>query len=535
MSLTDALKVVGVAIDGGKDSLSMAAAVGEEVVKAPGMLTLTCYVTCPDVTLTVTPDAAPGLALLLVDIADGRRRLGASALAQVYNQLGDDVPDCDDLEMLAKAFDVTQKLLRARTLKAGHDVSDGGALTTVLEMAFAGNAGLDVSFPAGAGAHQGPLKALFAEELGLVVACAPADAAAVQAAYAAAGVPCAALGSTTAATRVRVRVGDAVVLEAEMTDLRDAWEATSFELEKRTRALPCVAAEQAGLKARSGITYALSFAPLPTPPLALAAASKPKVAILRQEGTNGDREMCSAFHLAGFEAWDVAVADVASGAVSLDAFRGVAFCGGFSFADVFGSAKGWCGAVRFNEALSKAFKDFKSREDTFSLGVCNGCQLMALMGWVPGGELAAEKQPRFIENTSRKFESRWSAVEIGPSPAVMLRGMQGSRLGVWVAHGEGRCHFPDPAVKAAVLAGDLAPIRYVDDSGAATEEYPFNPNGSPDGIAGLCSPDGRHLALMPHPERCFAPWQWPYLGEEGAKWETGPWLRMFQNAREWCA
>jgi phosphoribosylformylglycinamidine synthase len=209
--------------------------------------------------------------------------------------------------------------------------------------------------------------------------------------------------------------------------------------------------------------------------------------------------------------------------------------GGFSYADVLDSAKGWAGVIRFHEELDRQFTDFANRPDTFSLGVCNGCQLEALLGWVPWQGIADEIRPRFIRNASGRFESRFSTVHIGESPAVMLRGMEGTTLGIWVAHGEGRALFPDTDILNRIEREKLAPIRFVDDEGRATEDYPFNPNGSPRGIAGLCSLDGRHLSMMPHPERAFLKWQWGWMPEEWKRtMSASPWLRMFQNAREWC-
>jgi phosphoribosylformylglycinamidine synthase len=261
---------------------------------------------------------------------------------------------------------------------------------------------------------------------------------------------------------------------------------------------------------------------------------KIKVAVVREEGSNGDREMISSFYLAGFEVWDVMMTDLLEGRIALDDFRGVAFVGGFSYADVLDSAKGWAASIRFNKKVWDQFERFYSRSDTFSLGVCNGCQLMALLGWVPWRGISDELQPRFIHNASGRFESRFTTLKIVPSPAIMLKGMENAVLGIWVAHGEGLAHFPDKTIYNEAEYG-LAPVRYVDDNGKITEAYPFNPNGSPAGIAGLCSPDGRHFALMPHPERATLTWQWGWLPEELKKTlKASPWLKMFQNAREWC-
>jgi phosphoribosylformylglycinamidine synthase len=245
--------------------------------------------------------------------------------------------------------------------------------------------------------------------------------------------------------------------------------------------------------------------------------------------------MASAFYLAGFETWDVTMTDLLEERISLDEFAGIAFVGGFSYADVLDSAKGWAGVIRFHEKLYEEFEKFYQRPDTFSLGVCNGCQLMALLGWIPWRGIPDKFQPRFIQNRSGRFESRFSTVRISPSPAIMLKGMEGSSLGVWVAHGEGRLHFPDTGVLDEALKKNLAPVRFIDEKGNFTATYPLNPNGSYQGITALCSPDGRHLALMPHPERSFLKWQWAYMPEEWKRdLEASPWLRMFQNARTWC-
>eukprot|EP00884_Botryococcus_braunii_P021812 jgi/Botrbrau1/8314/Bobra.0081s0003.1 len=251
--------------------------------------------------------------------------------------------------------------------------------------------------------------------------------------------------------------------------------------------------------------------------------------------------MASAIYAAGMDPWDVHMSDLLQGKIDLDSFQGLVFVGGFSYADVLDSAKGWAASIRRNPTLWDSFLRFYHRPDTFSLGVCNGCQLMALLGWVPGlgpGEAPLEDpvQPRFIHNSSGRFESRWTTVSVLPSPSVLLKGMEGARIGIWCAHGEGKAHFPDPEIKQKVLSSNLAPIRYCAPDGEISVTYPFNPNGSPEGIAALTSPNGRHLALMPHPERCYLTWQNPWvppeLGLDPAG--PGPWLKLFQNAREWA-
>jgi phosphoribosylformylglycinamidine synthase len=301
----------------------------------------------------------------------------------------------------------------------------------------------------------------------------------------------------------------------------------------------CADQERKNIFDRKGPTYVIPFTPEPTQGPFFEVKNKPEVAILREEGSNGDREMTSAFYQAGFSPWDVTMTDLISGRITLERFRGLVAVGGFSYADVPESAKGWAAAIRFNERLRRMFDDFYRRPNTFSLGVCNGCQLFALLGWIPWLGIPDSNQPRFIQNLSGRFESRWVTVKLLESPAIMFKGMTGSTLGIWVAHGEGRLQFPDPTLMDEVINKKLVSVVFVDDegevAGKGSGSYPFNPNGSPKGIAGVCTQDGRHLAMMPHPERAFLKWQWPWMPSDlndGLK--ASPWIRMFQNAREWC-
>nr|XP_054754771.1 phosphoribosylformylglycinamidine synthase-like isoform X2 [Lytechinus pictus] len=535
---------LGIAVDGGKDSLSMAARVEGKTVKAPGALVISTYVGCPDITATVTPDLkCPGGQgnLLYVDLSGGHRRLGGSALAQCYNQIGDNVPDVNDASLLAAAFNVTQELITDGLLTAGHDISDGGLITCLIEMAFAGNCGINVDLPTNDDAK--PLELLFSEELGLVLETTQSDAEAVCRRYTDQGITCSVIGQTggeSAETKIVINMNGNTILDDSMTRLRDVWEATSFQLERLQTNQVCVVQEEALLKNRKAPPYKLTFDP--QPPTPIQETNRPKVAVIREEGSNGDREMLASFHMVGFEAWDVNMQDLASGTLSLKDFRGVAFVGGFSFADVMGSAKGWAAAILYNPVVRGEFDAFRARSDTFSLGVCNGCQLMGLLGWVSpdqtqsdGNQTACKQGVLLDHNDSERYESRFVTVQIQDNPAMMLQGMQGSTLGIWVAHGEGKMKFANESIHSSILSNNLAPVRYVDDEGAPTTQYPLNPNGSPDGIAALCSPDGRHLAIMPHPERCTLTWQWPWMPSEWRQdLKASPWLRIFQNAYKWC-
>ena len=530
-AMAEAMIQVGMAVDGGKDSLSMATMVGDETVKSPRELVVSVYAAVPDIGKVVTPDIKnPGSPLLYLDLGGGRSRMGGSALAQVMGQMGDVSPDLGNAALLKNCFLAVQELIALDYISAGHDRSDGGLITTFLEMAFSGNCGLEISLT-GIGTV---FEALFAEELGLVLECRPEHLMAVKQILGKADVPFMQIGTATSGKHIQIIYNGTNVLDEKMVVLRSWWEETSYQLERLQINPDCAAAEKANIYDRKGPTYHLPFLPEPAPAELLTRSDKPKVAILRDEGSNSDREMTSAFYAAGFEPWDVCMNDILAGNVNLNDFRGLAAVGGFSYADVPDSAKGWASTILFNPRLKKMFEEFYHRPDTFSFGSCNGCQLFGLLGWVPEPGLAADHQPRFVRNLSGRFESRWVTVKVEKSRAVMLKGMEGLVFGIHVDHGEGFLHFPDRAIFDQVKAGDMAPLVYVDDDAKPTEKYPFNPNGSPDGLAGLCSTDGRHLALMPHAERVFLPWQAHYLPEAMKGLQVSPWMQMFRNAYEWC-
>lgn len=532
-ALSTIMKDLGIAVDGGKDSVSMAARVGDETVKAPNEVVVSAYAPVPDIRKAVTPDIKkPGESrLAIINISGGKNRLGGSALAQALGQIGDSCPDIEEPGKLARAFKAAQELISDNLILSGHDISDGGTVTALAEMAMSGNCGMEIDLPS---SGHGPLKQLFSEEAGLIIEYLSEkqeDILSVLSGHNVALVPA---GKTLKNKKVRISIGSRTCLDINTDTLLCWWEEISDKLEENQMD-PVLAAQQAGSHIRKGPDYRLTFTPEYTPEEIIKRANKPKVAIIREEGSNGDREMTSAFYMAGFEVWDVAVTDLLSGKVKLDDFRGAVFVGGFSYADVLDSAKGWAGTIKFNRRLREMFDDFYERTDTFSLGICNGCQLMALLGWVPWRGLEEKKQPRFTANPSGRLESRWITVKINKSPSIMLDGMEGSHLGVWVNHGEGFFNCPDTKVLERIKKEGLVPMAFVDDEGNATERYPYNPNSSPEGITALCSPDGRHLGMMPHPERAFMTWQWPWMPEEWReKLDCSPWLKMFQNARQWC-
>ena len=437
--------------------------------------------------------------------------------------------------------------------------SDGGLIVCLLEMAFAGNCGIDICIttPTGEIDQLSAIEYLFNENLGLVIEILPQNNLYLENVLNSNNIPFQYIGKVKEISgNISISFnGNQVILE-RMSQLRDIWESTSFALELLQCNPICVQEERKLLLNRSGPIYRVTYdTPFINLNILKQLQDKPKVAILRQEGTNGDREMASAFYSVGFDVWDVNMKDLLSKSVTLDLFQGIVFCGGFSYADVNGSAKGWAATIRFNDDLVQQFNSFKNRSNTFSLGVCNGCQLMALLGWVPFNNSTESidevYQPRFLHNKSNRFESRWCNVKIHNSNSILLQNMENNVLGIWVSHGEGCVTFPDPSHLDYVKSNNLIPLSYVDDNLNPTELYPMNPNGSPLGIAGLCSEDGRHLAIMPHPERCFLKWQWPYQPYEwkfhqfsefeenndnnnNHKIETSPWIKLFQNAYNYC-
>lgn len=532
-ALRDTLNELREAIDGGKDSLSMAAkTIGPDgqihTVKAPGELVLAAYAGMDNITCKVTPDLKrAGDELIFIDLANGRHCLGGSALAQVFQQVGDQSPNLDDVTLLARTFKAIQALISHNAIAAVHDRSDGGLIITLLEMAFAGNVGLSIITQS----EDDLIPFWFCEEPGLVLECRDSDS--VKRILSDLGIPHEHIGWVTDDGDITIHYNEDIVLSERMIVLRAIWEKTSSQIDLLQANPDCVIAEAENI--RNVVTpppFDLTFTPEPTADTILNATDKPMVAIIRERGSNGDREMAAAFFLAGFEPWDITMTDLIEGRVSLDDFRGIAFVGGFSFADVLDAGKGWAGVIRFNGRLAEMFERFRNRSDTFSLDVCNGCQLMALLGWVPGTVTNPELQPRFIRNESGRFESRFATVQIMDSPSIMLKGMAGSTLGIWVAHGEGQLFVPDDPYLRSLIG--LMPMHFVDPEGTQTERYPFNPNGSPLGITALCSPDGRHLAMMPHPERLFLKWQWPWMPAEWNDLAASPWLRLFQNAYHWC-
>ena len=515
---------LGLTIPVGKDSLSMRTVwqdKGEDKsVMSPLSLIITGFSPVKDVRKTLTPQltASDDTVLLLFDLGEGKNRLGGSALAQVYNQVGNETPDVTAAAVKQFFADITA-LKQSGKILAYHDRSDGGLLATVLEMAFASRCGVELDLQALAGA---PLETLFNEELGAVIQVRRAD---LDEVLQLCRTQTRIIGQPTKNQDVVISSGQTELYRQTRAQLETWWAETSYQIQK-LRDNPEVAEQEYGAindDSDRGITPVVAFDTLD-----LVYATRPKVAIFREQGVNGQVEMAAAFDRAGFTAVDVHLNDIMQGKVDLADFAGLVACGGFSYGDVLGAGEGWAKTILFHSDLRAAFKQFFERPDTFSFGVCNGCQMLsALKEIIPG----AARWPEFLKNTSEQFEARLVSVKVNQSPSIMFSGMADAVLPVPVAHGEGRAHFASNDTLGEVQGDNLVALQYVDNTHEITEQYPLNPNGSPLGITALTTPDGRATIMMPHPERGFLTKQ---LSWHPSDWgNDSPWLRIFQNAREW--
>ncbi len=564
----DLCPALGISIPVGKDSLSMRTQWTENgetcKVTSPVSLIITAFASLPDVRGTFTPqlDAqATDTSLLLIDLGQGRNRMGGSVLGQVLGQFGDSVPDLDEPQALVSLVKAINTLRSQGQILAYHDRSDGGLLAAVAEMAFAGHVGValnvDMLVTEGDGitdsrADHGDaknwagqisarrdeltLKALFNEELGVVVQVRTSERNGVLQTLREHGLSkhTHVIGKTRPVqSTIQKGVGELSiwrdtkeVFVAKLEDLQQVWDSVSWKICQQRDNPACADAEHAaaGRADDPGMHVALSFDPADNMAAAFLNLSRPKVAILREQGVNSHVEMAYAFHKAGFESHDVHMTDLQSGRANLADFKGLVACGGFSYGDTLGAGIGWARSITFNPALAEQFKAFFGRTDSFGLGVCNGCQMFAeLADIIPG----AQAWPRFTTNQSERFEARLSMVEVLESPSLFLQGMAGSRLPIAVAHGEGFANFKHRGNAAQAIGA----MRFVDNTGAATEQYPFNPNGSAGGLTAVTTADGRFTAMMPHPERVFRNVQMSWTSGDISS--TSPWLRVWQNARKW--
>ncbi|WP_406731764.1 phosphoribosylformylglycinamidine synthase [Vibrio scophthalmi] len=538
---------LGLTIPVGKDSMSMKTKWEEngeqKEVTSPLSLVITAFARVEDVRKTITPqlrtpnnlEGLGDTSLVLIDLGNGKNRLGATALAQVYKQLGDKPADVDNAAQLKGFYEGVQTLVANDQIVAYHDKGDGGLFVTLAEMAFAGHCGVNANIEALLAASENSedtLAALFNEELGAVIQVRNDDLDAVLSTLAANGLEACShiIGSVEDSDQLVIKSGESIVIERNRTELRTIWAETTHKMQGLRDNPACADQEHEVKKDNSdpGLNVKLSFdvnqdiaAPY------IAKGLKPKMAILREQGVNSHVEMAAAFDRAGFEATDIHMSDILTGQAVLDEYQGLVACGGFSYGDVLGAGEGWAKSVLFNDSTREQFANFFKREDTFSLGVCNGCQMLSnLRELIPG----AEYWPRFVRNESERFEARFSLVEVQKSDSVFFNGMEGSRMPIAVSHGEGRVEVRDNDHLNAIENSGTVALRYVDNHGNPTQQYPNNPNGSPNAITGLTTTDGRVTIMMPHPERVFRTvansWSPEGWGENGA------WMRMFQNARK---
>ncbi|VXB36370.1 phosphoribosylformyl-glycineamide synthetase [Pseudomonas sp. 8AS] len=531
---------LGITIPVGKDSMSMKTRWQDEgvdkSVTSPLSLVITGFAPVVDIRQSLTPQLRLDKGetdLILIDLGRGQNRMGGSILAQTYGKLGQSVPDVDDAEDLKAFFAVIQGLNADGHLLAYHDRSDGGLLTTALEMAFAGHCGLNLFLDALADGKDDIAAVLFSEELGAVIQVHQDATPEVLAQFSAAGLgDCVAvIGQPINGSDVAISFNGEPVFGGQRRLLQRQWAETSYQIQRLRDNASCAEQEFDSIldEDNPGLSVKLSFdvnqdiaAPY------IKKGVRPRVAVLREQGVNGQVEMAAAFDRAGFSAIDVHMSDILSGRVSLEEFKGLVACGGFSYGDVLGAGEGWAKSILFNARARDGFQAFFERKDSFALGVCNGCQMMSnLHELIPGTEF----WPHFVRNRSEQFEARVAMVQVQESASIFLRGMAGSRLPIAIAHGEGHAEFEsEEALLEADLSGTVA-LRFVDNQGKVTESYPANPNGSPRGITGLCSRDGRVTIMMPHPERVFRAVQQSWRPDEWQ--EDAGWLRMFRNARVW--
>jgi phosphoribosylformylglycinamidine synthase len=510
---------LGISIPVGKDSMSMKTKWREgseaKAVVSPLSLIVSGFAPVSDVRKTLTPQlVASDSALILIDLGAGKKRLGGSCLAQVYGQVGDETPDSPSAAILKAFFVAIQQLNREGKLLAYHDRSDGGLFVTLAEMAFAGNIGLQVDI------DSVDLPTLFSEELGAVLQVASNHVDTVLHLLSAAGLLASVVGKTIDEDLILFRGAGQVGYSNKRTILQKMWSETSFHIQT-LRDNPESAKQEFSLlddAARPGLSVTVPYDLSERVSAPFVHSARPRVAILREQGVNGQVEMAAAFDRAGFTAVDVHMSDLLAGRADLADFRGLAACGGFSYGDVLGAGSGWAKTILFNDRLKEMFTQFFERSDSFSLGICNGCQMMAqLCDIIPG----TAAWPNFGRNVSARFEARLCMVTVEESPSLFFDGMSGARIPIVVAHGEG--HVRDVSTDAIVG------LRYIDTYGKVTEHYPLNPSGSVQGVAGLTSTDGRALIMMPHPERVFLGVQHTWTREL----KDSPWQRMFDNARKW--
>ena len=536
---------LGISIPVGKDSMSMKTVWQEDhktkTVTSPLSLIITGFAPVVDVRKTLTPELKrdQGLTdLILIDLANGQNRLGGSALAQVYKQVGAVTPDVDDAEDLKAFFAVIQGLNTDDKLLAYHDRSDGGLFTTLAEMCFAGHVGADIKLDFLAEDSSHFARELFNEELGAIIQVKQEDTEAVLQQFTAAGLGehTLVIGQPNDDDHIRFTFDGQVVLENKRSYYQRIWAETSYRMQSLRDNAGCAQEEFDAIldEKDPGLNVKLSFDPNEniltdsSVAPAILKGAKPRIAILREQGVNGQVEMAAAFTRAGFQSIDVHMSDLIAGRRNLSDFNALVACGGFSYGDVLGAGEGWAKSILFNQAVREQFAAFFDSENTLALGVCNGCQMLSnLRELIPGSKF----WPHFVRNRSEQFEARVALLEVKDTNSMFLNGMAGSRIPVAVAHGEGRAEFSNAQKLLSLKEANQLALQYVNNYGAVASEYPANPNGSPEGLAGVCSESGRVTIMMPHPERVYRTVQNSWHPNDWA--EDAPWLRIFRNARKW--
>lgn len=538
-SMCECMIKLGIGLDGGKDSLSMSYQDNKtkEIIKSPGTLVISGYVDCPNINIKITPEFKQNDSnIYYINLSKNKYRLGGSIFMQVNNELSNKnkkCPDMEDSELLKYVFNNIQKLISKGIILSGHDVSDGGLLITLIEMCIAGNMG----YKGEINIKENIYNLLFSEELGIIIEIKNENINEINKIFGESY--CYLIGKTIKENKFNLKIKNNelnIEYENKITTLRKYWESTSKKLDILQTNKENIN-EEYELYNKCNI-FEYKFNEIISEKLLNMINNLdinnlddyiPKVAIIREEGSNGDREMAAIFKLVGFDVYDITMNDLLNKKINLNIFRGIIFVGGFSYSDVFGAARGWYQIIISNQEIKKQFDEFYKRNDTFSLGICNGCQLMSLLGYIP--------ECKLLENESKRFESRYIRVKIKKNNSIMLNNFEGSILGIWIAHAEGRIIIDKE------IYPKMCPILYIDENNLPTKKYPFNPNGSDYGIGGICTSNGRHLGMMPHPERSFMKWQRPinsqynYEGNINMEMKNikySPWYYMFKNAYIWC-
>ena len=526
---------LGLTIPVGKDSMSMkmqwTEGGNDKSVMAPLSVVMSGFAPVSDVRKTLTPQLqrCDNSVLIYVDLGNGQNRMAGSALAQVYNQVGSTTPDVDNPQQLKSFFDTIQTLNRQDKIMAYHDRSDGGLFTTLVEMAFAGRMGLDIDLSTIAG-HENEI--LFTEELGAVIQVPLDNQSNVLDAFADVHIPTHVIGKPTQNQNIIIGKDNKTIIAKTRAELQTIWSQTSYHIQKMRDNPDCAEQEKQNISNDNdrGLHIHQPFT-IANPAIKIA---KPKIAIVREQGVNGQVEMAAAFDTAGFETYDVHMTDLIAGDFTLGDFKALVACGGFSYGDVLGAGGGWAKSILFNEKLKDDFQSFFNRADTFALGVCNGCQMLSQLSPLMEG---GDNIPRFVKNTSNQFEARTVMVEIPKSKSILFTtstgtNMTGARLPIAVAHGEGHVQFNTDADKNALIQNGQIALQYVNNDGMVTEQYPYNPNGSVNGITGVCTADGRITMMMPHPERCLRELQYTWQNRRGVTGDS-LWTEMFKNGLYW--